>query len=266
MNLRGNRVLLTGASGGIGHALAREFARRGAHLLLNGRDTEKLTAIRAELRSASTDVTVLVSDLSTGSGAALLAHAALSGGPPDLVVHCAGSLSFGPLDEVPADDIMRMWQTNIVAPSLLTRALLPALRRRRRGRIVFVGSILGSFALPMYASYSASKFALRGLAEALRRELHGSGVSVMYVAPRLTRTAFNDGASARLAEALAINQDEPARVATRIVDAIERDRRDLYFGFCERLLVMVNAWFPGLVDRAMRARTRRMRELQRTAA
>ncbi|WP_028079762.1 SDR family oxidoreductase [Solimonas soli] len=266
MNLSTSTVLLTGASGGIGQALAREFAARGARLLLSGRDTAKLATLSAELRGLGTEVSVLAADLSSAEGVARLAHAALSGGVPDIVVHCAGALSFGRLDAVPAEEIARLWQTNVIAPSLLTRALLPALRKTGRGRFVFVGSIFGSLAFPMYATYSATKFALRGFAEALRRELDGSGIGVTYVAPRYTRTALNDGAPARIASALAMQQDEPALVAARIVDAVARERRELYFGFGERLFVKLNAWFPWLVDRGLRAQTRRMQELEPAAA
>lgn len=266
MKLQSSTVLLTGASGGIGHALARELARRGARLLISGRDTAKLAALSAELRSRGAEVSMLPADLSTAEGPERLAQAALSGGVPDLVVHCAGSMSFGRLDAVPAEAITRLWQTNVIAPSLLTRALLPALRKQGRGRLVFVGSIFGSLAFPMYASYSASKFALRGFAEALRRELDGSGIGVTYVAPRYTRTALNDGAPARIAQALAMHQDEPAAVAARIADAVERDRREVYFGFAERIFVKLNAWFPWLVDRGLRAQTQRMRELEPAAA
>lgn len=265
MKVQSSIVLLTGASGGIGQALARELAARGARLLLSGRDIPRLEQLCGELRAAGAEAIVVPADLSTAEGAERLAHAALSGGTPDLVVHCAGALSFGALDATPAADIARLWQTNVIAPSLLTRALLPSLRRRGSGRFVFVGSIFGSLAFPMYASYSATKFALRGFAEALRRELDGSGVGVTYVAPRYTRTPLNAGAPERIAQALAMQQDEPALVAARIVDAIERDRRELYFGFGERIFVKLNAWFPWLVDRGLRAQTRRMRELEPAA-
>ncbi|NKF22817.1 SDR family oxidoreductase [Solimonas marina] len=266
MKLNARTVLLTGASGGIGQALAREFAQRGAHLLLSARNVDKLATLGNELRALGIDVSVLSADLSSADGAERLAHAALSGGTPDLVVHCAGSMSFGCLETIPTEEITQLWQTNVIAPSLLTRALLPALRKQGHGRLVFVGSIFGSLAFPMYATYSATKFALRGFAEALRRELDGSGIGVTYVAPRYTRTPMNDGAPARIAQALSMQQDEPAMVARRIADAIERDRRDLFFGFGERIFVKLNAWFPWLVDRGLRAQTRRMRELEPATA
>jgi len=266
MKLQSSTVLLTGASGGIGQALAREFAARGARLLISGRDSRRLGALSVELRQAGAEVSVLPADLASTDSIERLAHAALTGVTPDIVVHCAGSLGFGSLETMPADEIARLWQTNVIAPSLLTRALLPALRKQGRGRIVFVGSIFGSLGFPLYASYSATKFALRGFSEALRRELDGSGIGITYVAPRYTRTPLNDGAPARIAEALAMRQDEPGTVAARIADAIEGDRRELYLGFGERWFVRFNAWFPWLVDIVLRAQTRRMRELEPAAA
>ncbi len=111
----------------------------------------------------------------------------------------------------------------------------------RRGQIVNVGSIFGSIGFPCFASYSASKFALRGFSEALRRELADSGVTVTYVAPRFTRTGFNHGAVARMADALRMNQDEPETVARDVVDAIERDGRNRYFGWPEKFFVRINS-------------------------
>jgi short-subunit dehydrogenase len=265
MKIESSTVLLTGASGGIGQALARELAARGARLLLSGRDVSRLGSLCGQLSAGGVDVSALPADLSTVEGAERLAHAALSGDTPDLVVHCAGALSFGALDAVPIEDIVRLWQTNVIAPSLLTRALLPALRKRGAGRIVFVGSVFGSLGFPMYATYSATKFALHGFSEALRRELDGSGIGVTYIAPRYTRTSLNDGAPARIAQALAMRQDEPALVAMRVADAIESDCRELYFGFGERIFVKLNAWFPRLVDLGVRAQTRRMRALEPAA-
>lgn len=262
MKLQNQIVLLTGASGGIGRALAQALAARGARLLINARDLEKLNALAGELRRNGARVTVLPADLGSQHGIEQLAHAASSGGAPDIVVHCAGAMAFGAIENQDPALIERLWRTNVIAPSLLTRALLPAMRRRGSGRLVFVGSIFGSLGFPMYASYSASKFALRGFAEALRRELDGSGIAVSYMAPRYTRTDLNAGAPQRLAAALGMRQDAPEDVARRIVAALEHERRDLYFGFAERLFVWLNALFPALVDRGLRAQTQRMRELE----
>jgi len=118
----------------------------------------------------------------------------------------------------------------------------------------------GSIAFAWFASYSASKFALRGFSEALRRELEGSGVGVTYVAPRAVKTALNSPAVYRMAEKVRMNMDDPARVARRIVRAIGRDKKDVDLGFPEAWFVRVNALLPRLVDRTLRKQNRVMRE------
>ena len=120
--------------------------------------------------------------------------------------------------------------------------------RRGRGQIVNVGSIFGSIGFPCFASYSASKFALRGFSEALRRELAGTGVGVTYVAPRFTKTAFNRNVVARMANALKMNQDEPESVAASVIATIERNDRERYLGWPEKLFVRINSILPRLVD------------------
>lgn len=261
MKLQGKRVLLTGASGGIGRALAAALAARGAHLLLSGRSETQLFSLqRVLLQQGAASVEIIAADLGVVDGPESLAQrAAVHGRPLDLLIHCAGQSHCGAFDALDPVMLESLWRTNVLAPMRLTRALLPALRARESGRIVFVGSIFGSIAFPYYAAYSASKFALRGFAEGLRRELDGSSVGVTYVAPRYTRTAFNEGASSELAGALKQAQDSPERVAQLIVRAIERDAADAYFGWPEKLFVRINALLPRIVDGSLRAQTRQMR-------
>ena len=130
----------------------------------------------------------------------------------------------------------------------MTNALLPHLLKKGKGQIVNLGSIFGSIGFPCFASYSASKFALRGFSEALRRELTGTGIGVTYVAPRFTRTAFNRSAVTRMANALKMNQDDPESVAASVIAAIERNDRERYLGWPEKLFVRINSILPRLVD------------------
>jgi short-subunit dehydrogenase len=124
---------------------------------------------------------------------------------------------------------------------------------------VNVGSMFGSIAFAWHAAYSASKYALRGFSEALRRELAGSGVGVTYVAPRAVRTPLNPPEVYRMAEQIRMKMDDPEPVARRIVEAIERDRKEAYLGFPESIFVRVNALLPRLVDRALRRQNSVMR-------
>lgn len=141
----------------------------------------------------------------------------------------------------------------------LTRALLPQMTARGSGRIVNLGSIFGSIGFACFTTYSASKFAMRGFSEALRRELEGSGVSVTYVAPRYTKTPLNDGVVSRMAQAVGMNSDEPSVVARYAVRAIEQDCKDYYIGWPECLFVRINAILPRLVDGVLRKQNRQMR-------
>lgn len=260
MKIDGSRILVTGAAGGIGHALALELARRGATVLLSGRDDTTLSQLRDEIRGLGAVAETIPADLADPAAAAAIARSAerVAGGV-DVLVNLAGISHFGPFPQQSADSIERLWRINVIAPMSLAHALLPGMLARRFGRIVNIGSVFGAIGFPCFTSYSASKSALRGFSQALRRELDGSGVGVSYVAPRYTRTALNAGAVSRMAEALKMSQDSPERVARHIVDAIARDRAETTIGVAEALFVRVNAVLPRLVDRALRPQNRRMR-------
>lgn len=251
-------ILVTGAAGGIGAAVCRELALRGASLVLGGRSGDELLALETELRALGARTSRLVADLVEEDPARTAQRAIAAFGSLDMVINCVGVQTFGLAADEAAGDTRRMFLANTVAPIQLCNALLPHMTGRGNGHIVLIGSIFGSIAFPCFASYSSSKFALRGYAEALRRELAGSGVRVSYVAPRYTRTAFNRDAVARMAEALKMNTDSPEAVARSIVAAIEADAADTYLGWPEKLFVRINALLPRAVDRALIPQVRRM--------
>jgi len=261
MSLKGSRVLITGAAGGIGRATALELARRGARVFATDRDVPSLQAALG-----GEDACILhAADLSRLTELPALVEAAAAAlGGLDALVNNAGVLDFAPLEcEQPAD-IETTFRVNLLVPVLLSRAALPHLRRSR-GRLVNVGSIFGSIGFPWFATYSASKFALRGFSEALRRELAGSGVQVTYVAPRATRTGLAT-VFGRMADAVGMPLDPPEIVAVRLVDALERGRKDVYLGRPEPFFVRLNGLLPRLVDRALRRQTSTMEPFARQAA
>ena len=249
MNISGSTVLITGASGGIGGAIARELAWRGASLILVNRDGDKLENLATELRGSGGKVLTLTGDIAQpGTPARLIEQALEQAGTIDILINCAGVQNFGFFAQERAADTATLFHVNTIAPIALVNAVLPHMLEKRRGQIVNVGSIFGSIGFPCFASYSASKFALRGFSEALRRELAGSGVGVTYVAPRFTKTAFNRNVVARMANALKMNQDEPESVAASVIATIERDDRERYLGWPEKLFVRINSILPRLVD------------------
>jgi short-subunit dehydrogenase len=249
MNISGSTVLITGASGGIGGAIARELAWRGASLILVNRDGDKLERLATELRGSGGKVLTLVGDISQpGMPVQLIEKALGQAGSIDILINCAGVQNFGFFAQESAADMATLFQVNTIAPIALVNAVLPHMLEQGKGKIVNVGSIFGSIGFPCFASYSASKFALRGFSEALRRELAGTGVGVTYVAPRFTKTAFNRNVVARMANALKMNQDEPESVAASVIATIERDDRERYLGWPEKLFVRLNSVLPRLVD------------------
>ena len=252
MKVFGTTILITGASGGIGGAIARELARRGASLILVNRDSEKLDAFAGELRAMGGKVLPLVGDLAVpGEPASLVDRAIALTGSIDILINCAGVQNFGFFARESAADTAALFHVNTIAPIALANAVLPHMLHNGKGQIVNVGSIFGSIGFPCFASYSASKFALRGFSEALRRELTGSGVGVIYVAPRFTRTAFNRSVVTRMATALKMNQDEPESVAASVIASIEQEGHDRYLGWPEKLFVRINSILPRLVDQSL---------------
>jgi len=260
MKITGSNVLITGASGGIGGAIARQLADRGASLILVGRDPQTLGALAKTLQKRGAKTLILTGDIGeSGVPARLVAQAIDQLGEIDILVNCAGVQNFGFFADESAQDTSTLFTTNLLAPIALINAVLPHMQAEKKGQIVNVGSIFGSIGFPCFASYSASKFALRGFSEALRRELTGSGIGVTYVAPRFTRTAFNRNAVSRMATALKMNQDEPEAVAASVIASIERDGRDSYLGWPEKLFVRINAIRPRLVDQSLMKQVEHMR-------
>jgi len=262
MKLDGTRVLLTGAAGGIGAAIAKELTSQGAKLLLTGRRAEPLAALQLELQGTSCTVESVTADLTDPSARAFLAEIARKWqGGIDVLIHNAGDSDFVLLADQPEIRIAQLIELNVLAPILLTRALLPLLETRPEACVLNVGSILGHIGHPGFAVYGASKAALAAFSEALRRECADSSVRVLYVAPRATRTPLNSAAVVALNEALGAASDAPERVAQAVVRALRRNRKRTLIGWPEKLFVRINALLPGIVDRSFRAKLGVVREL-----
>ncbi len=247
-------AVLTGATGGIGAAFAAALAPRCASLLLVARDRGRLETLAARLQQDRPALRAIAvpADLATAAGRAAVADAArtLPGGI-DLLVNNAGIGDFAWFEAEAEADIERVILTNLLAPVLLTRLLLPLMRRGARASVVNVGSILGDIGNPGNVAYSTSKYALRGFSEALRRELHGSGVQVQYLAPRATRTPLNSAAQDALNAELGTGCDDPQTVARALLRLIDGGRAEMHLGWPERFFVRLNRLLPSVVDRAL---------------
>ena len=266
MKLKGARVLLTGANGGIGSAIADELAAKGAVLALVGQKIQDTTILAAHLQQRHPEAIVHAFGanlLDADACETVVRDAQVLLGDIDILINCAGLMSFRPFDQEQPEVIERIVQLNLIAPMLLVREVLPAMLARRQGQIVNIGSTFGSIGFAWFAAYSASKFGLRGLSEALRRELHGTGVNVTYVAPRAVKTALNSDAVYRMAEQTGMSMDSPEWVARQAVAAIEKDAKDVYLGFPEKFFARLNALWPRFVDGGLRGKNQVMADFAR---
>lgn len=238
MRLSGARVLITGASSGIGRALAYTLGDAGCSLLLTGRDTVSLDKV-----AAVTGADVVDADLCEPAGLSALLSAAAVGPAPDLVVLCAGIGHYASAVDDDDAGVERLLATNLLAPIRLSRALLPAMLERGSGRLVFVTSIAGVLGVAGESAYAASKAALGTFAASLRAELAGSGVGVTTVIPGVVDTKFFErrgtGYHRRFPRPV------PAqRVAAAVRRAVEKDRTQVVVPGWLRVPIAVQACAP----------------------
>jgi len=244
VRLNRKRILLTGAAGGIGSAIARRLSGLGARLLLADLDTPSLQEIASETGQAP-----LPCDLGDGrSRQAVVEAVGEVFGALDGLVYCAGINAFGLHDTQSDELIERIMRINLVAPIQLTRQLIPLLQSGEDPVIVYLGSVFGHIGFPGFSLYSASKFGLRGYTETLRRELADGPVRVAWVSPRATSTAMNAGVIDAVNAELKVNYDTPERVAEAVVETLARPSRDRVLGFPEKLFARINQIFPRVVD------------------
>jgi short-subunit dehydrogenase len=251
--LRGLRGIVTGASSGIGAAIARELVQQGAQLVLVARRGEALAELSASLASAPGKTELLVGDITDPQiRAAAIDRCRQRFGGLDLLVNNAGVGAVGRFAEADADRLRRVMEVNFFAPAELIRAALPALEQGRQPLVVNIGSILAHRAIPHASEYCASKFALRGLSEALRPELSTLGVSLLNVHPGSTETEFFDHALSQGKYPWRQPRGvSPSEVAKQTVAAIRHDQRELVIGLPGKLLVWANRLAPRLVDRVL---------------
>ncbi|MCW8931399.1 MAG: SDR family oxidoreductase [Gammaproteobacteria bacterium] len=261
MKLENKKIMITGATGGLGSEIAIKLASYGSELILVGRNESELNSVAEQIHLHDGKARIIIADLLDSKVLNTLGQKVFNEvGHIDVLINAAGLMSFRSFVEEDAEMAERIMRLNSIVPMLLTRQLLPAMIKRGSGKIVNVGSTFGSIAFACFASYSASKFALRGFSEALRREVKGTGVSVNYIAPRAIKTPFNTEAVYKMAKVVGMNIDEPQWVAEQIVKSIKKDAKDVYLGFPEKLFVRINSILPRLVDKALAKQNNQMAE------
>jgi short-subunit dehydrogenase len=219
VKIAGSSVLLTGAAGGLGGAIARALHARGAQLTLTGRHTDDvLESLAGELGARA-----LGADLSDRVEVERLLDDA---GAVDILIANAGLPASGRLESFSIEELDRALEVNLRAPMALARALLPEMLQRRRGHLLFVSSLASKAPAPGSSVYTATKAGLRGFAAALRMELHGSGVGVSAVFPGFIRDAgFFADTGIELPRG--VGTRSPEDVARAVIRAIERDRGEI---------------------------------------
>lgn len=262
-DLRGRRILLTGASSGIGHSIAELASQRGAQLVISARATDKLDALAHELNEQGGQVTPVAADLMVDNDRRRLVQTAASRlGGLDVLINNAGVGSFGHFAGSSEAVLRQVMEVNFFAPAELTRLALPVLRDGDCPAVVNVASMCGRRGLPAWPEYSASKFALCGLTEALRGELARFGIDVLLIVPGLTRTGLADHLL-RNEGRMPIRYDEgmpAAVVATNVLRALERNQTEVVLGREAKWILRVNRFLPRLLDWLM---ARKVRQLYR---
>lgn len=199
------RVIVTGASSGIGEATARMLAAEGAKVAVIGRRAERLDKIVLDLRSAGGQAYAQVGDISGADSAQSAVASAMNElGGCDALINCAGIMPMGSATTMPVATIAETFATNVVGLAAATQVVLPEMIKRARGDIVNIASVVGRVARPGGAAYSASKYAVIGWSESLRQEIASSGVRVLVIEPGIVATELADKVG-----------DETARVGIR---------------------------------------------------
>lgn len=261
MSLSHLNAVITGASGGIGAAIAEAIVGRGGSVVITGRDQQALSELARTLDPSGQRTLALAADVTRANDRHRLCETSMNWrGGVNALINNAGVADFGLFEAASPADIEHAFAVNTLAPLQLCRALLPHLLRQPRAHIVNVGSVFGAIAYPGHAVYSSTKFALRGFSEALRRELAGTTVRIHYLAPRATRTKFNSRAVEAFNDQFGIAMDQPARVAECLCRMLERGQSESVIGWPEKFFARLNALLPRLVDHALAEQLPAIRE------
>ena len=250
--IKGSRILITGASSGIGRAVSLELARGGAELVVVARREDRLKKLAEEIAALGrADRNRRRRHHRSRVPAAAIDAAVTHYNGLDILINNAGVGAMGLFEHADPARVRRVFEVNFFALVELTRLALPLLQKGVRPMVVNVSSILGHRAVPHSSEYSASKFAVQGFSEAIRAEFTRHGIDVLVVSPGTTETEFFDSVLERTGEPAwpkhtPISSEEVAR---RIVEAIRRGKHEIIPYFPGKLLCWLNRLSPGLMDR-----------------
>jgi short-subunit dehydrogenase len=259
-NIKGLRILITGASQGIGRALALEAAAQGAKVLAAARSRDLLDELAREAAERKHPIEIVVADVTSASDREKMAAAAQSQlGGLDVLINNAGIGATGHFADVSPERLRRIFEVNLFGTTETTRALLPLLRQGKTPAILNISSIAARRGIPARSEYSASKFAVQGFSEALRAELASEGIDVLLVNPGLTQTNFSKN---MLEQKAKIQMDHlrgmtPQQVAVLTLKALAAGRREVTLTFQGKLLVFVSKFLPWFAEWVIARKMRR---------
>ena len=262
-------ALVTGATGGIGKAIAIALAKQGYRVIIHGRNLAKLEALLRELNikhGSRGEHKMLQADLDKAEERVSMIEAAFDiaqncGGKLDLLVNNAGISHFGDFALTQAGTIEALAQTNFVAPIMLSQHYLNTLQRKQQvGTLINLGSALGSIGFPGFSVYCATKFGLRGFTETLAREYQASGNRIAYFAPRTTDTSINSKAASQMNQTMGSKVDSVDDVAQAFMSFLNGKSRRKVLGWPETFFARLNGVLPELVDKAFIQKTKKIKQ------
>jgi short-subunit dehydrogenase len=252
-------IWITGASSGIGEALAYAWAARGAKLILSARRREVLERVKARCQRKEEDILLLPLDLAESETMEAKAKEALGYfGKVDILVHNGGISQRSLVKETDLSVDRRIMEVNFFGTVALTKALLPSMLANKTGRFVVVTSLVGKFGTPYRSAYAASKHALHGFFDSLRAELWQEGIRVTLICPGFIKTEVS--INALQGDGSALNQMDDAQAkgmsaeacAKAILRAVDRDAEERYIGGREVMGIYLKRFFPRLFSRILR--------------
>ena len=261
MKLKNARVIVTGASQGIGRAIALEFGRRGARVALASRDRPALEEVAASIKAEGGTAVVIPTDVTAEGAVEQMAKEAIRElGGIDILVNNAGRGMSATIGDASSADVEALFALNVLAAAATIRAVLPIMRAQRSGMIINISSMAGRVVVPRIGYYSASKFALTAIGDALRMEESQRGIKVMNVFPGTTRSNFGEnrlGSRGRQAHQV-LPPVSAEKVARRIARAVARNQRSVYISWFPDRAGLVANWLAGwAVSAVLRRWTRR---------
>ena len=260
-NIAGCRILITGASQGIGRALALEAARQGAKVMAAARSEELLAELAREAQAAGHPLFTVRADVTEPAERQKMADECVRQmGGLDVLINNAGIGATGHFADANAERLRKIFEVNFFGLTETTRVCLPLLKKGNRPAILNVSSIAGRRGIPARSDYSASKFAVQGFSEALRAELAKDGIDVLLVNPGLTQTNFSKNmleqkAKVKMDHLRGMTSEEVARLTLR---ALAKGKNEVTFTLKGWLLVLVSRFFPWLVDRIAKKKVREL--------